>query len=185
MIQSRQDYLHYIREDNRAGNHKKPSSLSQLIWYFNSPTRSIWEFKKTLRKLEYCTNCKKGAFAKVERFFLRRKFQKLSYKLGYSIPINVFGPGLALPHYGTIIINKAARIGANCRMHCSVNIGAAPVLGNDCYIGPGVKIYGEITIADNVAIGANAVVNKSFTESNITIAGVPAKKISLRKFQNP
>lgn len=46
------------------------------------------------------------------------------------------------------------------------------------YIGPGAKIFGDIFIADNIAIGANAVVNKSFYESNITIAGVPAKKIS-------
>lgn len=31
---------------------------------------------------------------------------------------------------------------------------------------------------DNIAIGANAVVNKNFTEENIAIAGIPAKKIS-------
>jgi serine O-acetyltransferase len=46
------------------------------------------------------------------------------------------------------------------------------------YIAPGAKIYGAIEIADNIAIGANAVVNKSFLEPNITIAGVPARKIS-------
>ena len=34
-----------------------------------------------------------------------------------------------------------------------------------------------ITIANNIAIAANAVVNKSFTEENIMIGGVPAKKI--------
>ena len=45
------------------------------------------------------------------------------------------------------------------------------------YIGPGAKLYGKITIGNNVAIGANAVVNKSFG-SNITIAGIPAKIIS-------
>jgi serine O-acetyltransferase len=46
------------------------------------------------------------------------------------------------------------------------------------YIGPGVKIYGPIEIADNIAIGANSVVNRSFIESGITIAGNPARKIS-------
>ncbi len=38
-------------------------------------------------------------------------------------------------------------------------------------------MYGNIEIGDNVAIGANSVVNKSF-DSNITIAGIPAKIIS-------
>ena len=45
------------------------------------------------------------------------------------------------------------------------------------YIAPGAKIYGNIIIANNIAIGANAVVNKSFEEENILIAGNPAKKI--------
>ncbi len=54
----------------------------------------------------------------------------------------------------------------------------APSIGNNAYIGPGAKIFGPIYIADGIAIGANSVVNKSFNESNITIAGIPAKKIS-------
>ncbi|MEE9362099.1 MAG: hypothetical protein V3U92_05820, partial [Cellulophaga sp.] len=39
------------------------------------------------------------------------------------------------------------------------------------------KIYGDITLTNNIVIGANSVVNKSFNESNIAIAGSPAKKI--------
>jgi len=54
----------------------------------------------------------------------------------------------------------------------------APQLGNNVFIGPGAKILGKVKIADGIAIGANAVVTKSFLEPNITIAGVPAKKIS-------
>lgn len=42
------------------------------------------------------------------------------------------------------------------------------------YIGPGAKIYGNITIGDNVTIGANAVVNKDFG-SNLLLIGIPAK----------
>ena len=44
-------------------------------------------------------------------------------------------------------------------------------------IGVGAVIIGNIEIADNIIIGANAVVNKSFKEEGITIAGVPARKI--------
>lgn len=87
-------------------------------------------------------------------------------------------------HRGTIVVAENAHIGANCRIHACVNIGnkagspnKAPKIGNNVYIGPGAKIFGEITIADNITIGANAVVNKSFLEPGIDIAGVPAQKI--------
>lgn len=52
-----------------------------------------------------------------------------------------------------------------------------PVIGDNCYIGTGAKIFGNITIGDNVKIGANAVVNKSFG-SNVTIAGIPARVVN-------
>ncbi len=76
-------------------------------------------------------------------------------------------------------------MGSNCRLHVCVNIGAAagkstdaPIVGDNCYIAPGVKMFGRIVIRPNVAIGANAVVTKSFPEGNVTIAGIPAKVIS-------
>ena len=111
------------------------------------------------------------------------KFHKQSLKLGFSIPLNAFGPGLAIVHYGTIVVSSAAKIGKNCRLHEGVNIGAtngstlAPEIGDNVFIGSGAKIIGDISIADNVAIGANAVVVKSITEVG-TYGGIPAKKIS-------
>lgn len=66
-----------------------------------------------------------------------------------------------------------------------VNIGTragvpdeAPTIGDDVYIGPGAKLFGRIEVSDRIAVGANAVVNKSFGEPGISIGGVPAKKIS-------
>lgn len=62
-----------------------------------------------------------------------------------------------------------------------VNIGhsgeGTPRLGNNVHVEPGVIMFGKIIIADNIVIGANAVVNKSFETSDVTIAGVPAKII--------
>ncbi|MBT0889312.1 hypothetical protein KJR38_03095 [Streptococcus lutetiensis] len=52
-----------------------------------------------------------------------------------------------------------------------------PVIGNNVDIGVGAKIIGNVTIADGIKIGANAVVNKSFYEEGITIVGVPARKV--------
>ena len=53
-----------------------------------------------------------------------------------------------------------------------------PVIGDNVWLGYGACILGGVSISDYVAIGANALVNKSVEEENIVVAGVPAKKIS-------
>lgn len=105
--------------------------------------------------------------------------------MGWDIPINTFGPGLKINHFGLIVVNGNARIGAFCDIHQGVNIGQhgsseydVPTIGDNVWIGPGAKIFGRIKIANECAIGANAVVNKSFEEQNISIAGIPATKVS-------
>jgi serine O-acetyltransferase len=119
------------------------------------------------------------------RFYYRYRLKRLGAFLGFSIPPNVFGPGLCIAHIGPIVVNSAARVGANCRIHVCVNIGTAaghefqaPKLGSNCYIGPGVKMYGDIIIGDDVAFGANSVVNKSFPDGHCSLGGIPAKVIS-------
>jgi len=184
MIKSIEDYNYFIEADRIAKSIPKVNSLRKRIVNILFPNK-IWQFQKTLRKLEYYKNCKRGISSSIYRFILTKKYNSLSLRLGFSIPINVFGPGLSIAHRGTIIVNRGSKIGANCRLHACVNIGTAaghehkaPHIGDDCYIGPGVKMYGDISIANGTAIGANAVVNKSFSEENIAIAGVPAKKIA-------
>ena len=91
------------------------------------------------------------------------------------IPINTIGPGLCLPHYGTIVITNNASIGKNCRIHPGVGVGTyhgAPTIGDNVYIGPGAKLFEDLKIGDNVSIGANSVVTKSF-ENNVSIAVTP------------
>jgi serine O-acetyltransferase len=106
----------------------------------------------------------------------------LSYKLGFTIYANNFGPGLYIMHYGTIVINKACRIGANCFLNVDVNIGmGGSVIGDNVYIAPGVKIVHPVNIGNNVTIGANAVVTKDIPD-NCVVAGVPAKVI---KYNEP
>lgn len=47
------------------------------------------------------------------------------------------------------------------------------IIGDNCYISPGVKIVKPVHIGNNVVIGANAVVNKDIPD-NCMVAGIPA-----------
>lgn len=174
MIKSKKDYRVFVASDFRSLGFKR-----QRNWFM---VNEIVTFQIRLRRLEYVMNCSKNT----ARVLLHRYlYRKISVKLGFSISPNTFGPGLAIAHRGTIVVNGGARIGANCRIHVGVNIGteagkedAAPRIGDNCYIAPGAKIFGPIQIGSNSVIGANAVVNKSFPEGNQSIAGVPAVVIS-------
>tara|TARA_R110001592_G_C13192015_1_gene752949 strand:+ start:21161 stop:21748 length:588 start_codon:yes stop_codon:yes gene_type:complete len=181
MIKSKKEYREYLDADSIALSINN-DHFREKIKAFIFPNH-IWEFQKNLRKLEYYHNCKKGLVSKLYYCYLKYKFRRQSIFLGFSIPENVFGPGLAIVHYGTIVINSKARIGKNCRIHANVNIGAsggspkAPQIGDNVYIGPGTVIFGDIKIANNVAISANSTVNKTFNQSDILIAGSPAKLV--------
>jgi serine O-acetyltransferase len=181
MITSKKDYMFYLQADRIALEINTESIKNKLIaFFFPNP---VYQFQILLRKCEYYKNCKKGVPFKILYIFLKSRLRKKGLKLGFSIPENVFGPGLGIIHYGTIVVNANAKVGANCRLHPSTCIGAssgtnkAPQIGDNVYIGPGVKVYGNITIGNNIAMSANAAVNSSFLEDNILIGGVPAKKI--------
>ena len=176
MIDSKKALKEYLREDKKALHH---------TGLFPKPWEHVWRFQRLLRRCEYYTNCRKDPLGKVIRMWLRLRLRLFGMKCGFCIPPNVFGKGLSIAHTGNIIINPSVRIGDYCRLHVGVNIGTAagladacPTIGNNVYIAPGAKIFGKITIADNVVIGANAVVNKDCLEPGVTLGGIPAKIIS-------
>ena len=174
MIKSKQDYKHYLDEDLR---HYQITKYSFFV-YLKNP---IIRFQMRLRKIEYLTNCKKhNILSEVYCKYLKILNIRLGIRLGFSIPINTIGPGLCFPHYGTIVITQNCSIGKNCRIHPGVGIGTyhgAPIIGDNVYIGPGAKLFGNIKIGNNVSIGANSVVTKNFVD-NVSVAGVPASVIS-------
>ena len=170
MIKNKKELALYLECDRIALNKKKkrPSFLGD----------DIWKFQRIMRKLDYYSKTRNP-----KKYWYKLKFHRASLRLGFSIPCNIAGPGLAIVHYGTIVISQATRIGANCRIHAGVNIGAnagektAATIGDNVYIGPGAKLIGAITVGDNACIGANAVVTKD-VESGVTVDGIPAKVIS-------
>lgn len=170
-IESLSDYREFVKADIQAYGLQK---VTPRIWFQVGHLR----FLLRLRRIEYLNNCR--PWRVLSLFLLETINHRLAEKLGFSIPKNTFGPGLCITHRGTVVVNPSVRVGAGCKLHVCTNIGdynGTPVIGDNVYIGPGAKIYGPITIGDNVAIGANAVVNSSFG-SNCTVGGIPARVLS-------
>jgi serine O-acetyltransferase len=93
------------------------------------------------------------------------------------------GGGVFMPHANGIVIHIDAKIGTNCNISQQVTIGVGgtdpsgtPVIGDRVFLGPGAKVFGPITVGDDVAIGANAVVIKDIPSHAVTV-GIPAKVI--------
>ena len=181
MITNKKEDKEDLKLDREALKIKDNCLKNIFLNIFN--VNYIYKFQKKLRKVEYYKNCKNNVYYKPYYFYLLYSYKKLSLKLGFSIPPNVFGPGLSIVHYGTIVVNANAKVGKNCRIHPSTCIGAsggenkAPQIGDNVYIAPGVKIFGNIEISNNIAFAANSAVNSSFYKENYLIGGVPAKEI--------
>ena len=100
-------------------------------------------------------------------FIYSRRKNKLGNTLGFYINPNTLGAGTIIYHHGSIIINSDAVVGCGCKLHgnnCIGNDGVslkAPHIGNNVEIGFGASIIGDVTITDDVKIGAEAVVVKS------------------------
>jgi serine O-acetyltransferase len=98
------------------------------------------------------------------------------------------GPGLYLPHTGTIVVGSGGVLGADCTLCHGVTIGhrgggrdsagsGNPVFGDRVYIGPGSAIVGPISVGDDAVIGIGAVVIKSVPPRAV-VAGNPARVLS-------
>lgn len=80
---------------------------------------------------------------------------------------------------GTFIAQNVGFITAN---HNPANLqdhveGKDIIIGNNCWIGMNAIILPGVELADNVIVGAGAIVTKSFLTSKVIIAGNPAKII--------
>lgn len=105
---------------------------------------------------------------------------------GISIPASAqIGHSFYIGHFGGIILNAKTTIGNNCNISQGVTIGVSgqgenrgvPKIGNNVYVGANVVIAGNITVEDDVLIGACSLVNTNVTANSVML-GVPAVKVS-------
>lgn len=154
--------------------------MGGIKYLCGSESAIIWSWQKRLRKTEYYLNTNKRIRYNISKVLFNWK----SNKYGLHIGLNVFEKGLHVMHLGPILTNGHVRVGKDCAIHINTALVAqgvsdeTPILGDNIVIGVGATILGGVVIANGIAVGANAVVNKSFTEEGIAIAGCPAKKIS-------
>ena len=175
MITSKKELRYYLLQDQRA-NHL---STDKIMRFF-PPCYATIKATCLMRKAEYYLGTGRVLLGKI----YAKRMKRFCRKLGMELSVNVFGPGLRIAHPFGIVVTGRAKIGCNCFLHQGVTIGTnenekgAPCSGDNFVAGAGAKIIGDVSIADGVCVGANAVVVKSINTPNSTWGGVPAKQIS-------
>ena len=136
----------------------------------------IIDYLESMRKCSFYSK-QSGLLNRIRFYCCRWQYRNLGIKYGFSIGYDVFGYGLVIPHYGTIVVGNSNRIGNYAVLHTSTCISDnAKEIGDALYLSTGVKMTSKIKLGNNVSVGANSVVNKSFPEGNCMIAGAPAIK---------
>jgi serine O-acetyltransferase len=186
-ISSRRVLDAFLYEDLKAHHVDDRTSPLTWRWYYRW-NRPVLYFQRKLRIAEFATNTAESKFARLNAARLRFSVRRTGERLGFTIPINVFGPGLSIAHVGTIVVNPDSRVGANCRIHPSTCLGwkggGVPMLGDNCYIGPGAKLIGGVTLGNRTIVGANAVVTRSYPEGDCTLVGIPARPVYAKTLVN-
>lgn len=118
-------------------------------------------------------------------FFIARLISQISkFFTGIEIhPGATIGKGFFIDHGNGVVIGETAEIGDNVMIYHQVTLGGTgnekgvkrhPTVGDNCIIGTGAKLLGNITIGKNSKIGANSVVLINVPE-NATVVGIPGK----------
>jgi len=108
---------------------------------------------------------------------------------GIELPRSAtIGPGFYIGHFGGITIAPGAIIGRNCNISQDLTIGLSgqgekagvPTIGDNVYLAPGARVFGKISIGNNVKIGANAVIYKDIPDNAIVVLDPGFKIVSYK-----
>lgn len=135
---------------------------------------NIWELKEIIRTVD---NKQRSCYVKAYESILK----SFGSWIGWT---SIFDGIPCLPHgFFGIFISGGARIGKNAVIFQHVTIGSntledsknkgSPRIGDDCYIGAGAKIIGNVTIGNNCRIGANTVVVTDVPNDSVVVMNKP------------
>lgn len=157
-----------IREDLQAngGETHRPGYRTLSVYRFG-----VWRMGVRSRVLRWPLSA-----------LYRRAFFYCRNIYGIELPYTAkVGRRLVIEHQGGIVIHGNTTIGDDCiiRQNCTIGVrsldrpGDVPILHDRVSLGAGAVILGAVTIGDDAAIGANAVVLHDVPAGALAI-GVPA-----------
>lgn len=142
------------------------------------PFGSIWNLK------ELCNTKDSGFFTKIHRFI----YNSYQFEHGSAVDYKAIFKGIPNLPNGTkqIVISEKAEIGKNCVIFHQVSIQSdmlpdsktfgSPIIGDNCYIYPGVRIIGNVVIGDNVRIAPNIVITQDIPSNSFVTYAEPIIK---------
>ncbi len=144
---------------------------------------NAYKYLRLLRYTEYYYNTNNWFLY----HFYRYRLSRWGLKRNIRISLNTCGKGLNIIHLaggGGCYVNCLS-MGENCILQSGVVIGNKgdaehkPTIGNGVEFCLGCKVYGKLTIGNNVTILPNAVVTHDVPD-NAIVGGIPAKIIKYK-----
>jgi serine O-acetyltransferase len=177
-----------LKRNWQADLFRYTGKISKSIFFRALIRNNSYRYTFLMRSCTYLSKNKNNIFKQIGFRFFFEIFRDYALKSGIEITYNTkIGCGLYIPHLIGIVINENAVIGRNCNISQNVTIGdlkrgeriGSPLIGDNVYIAPGAVIIGNIRIGNNVAVGANCVVNKDLPDNAVAV-GIPASIISYK-----
>jgi len=125
-------------------------------------------------------SCRKDVFSRILLVLVSIIHKHNQYKTGIQIAMGhpVKG-GLMFPHFSGIVINGGAKIGRNCTILHGVTIGSVRgPNGDNVVIATGSAVIGNVSVGNNVMIGAHSLVLQDIPDSAVVV-GNPARIVSM------
>lgn len=162
-----QDLFRYIGSDNRK-------LINRLRYILFTPG---FQYIYCFRHVSLARN-------PITRLFWKILLRRCMFHSGIQIPAGTqIGAGFRISHFGSIVINPAAKIGKNFSIAQGALIGSAagkkagvPVIGNNVIMSANSIVIGGVTIGDYVMIAPGAFVNFDVPSHSIVI-GNPGRII--------